>query len=125
MKRRADCTKQKFPCNKYKQLDHWAIECAQKQQHAGDRGGKSAAKKNAYAFPVHVTGASRTSIVNADSWYCDSGATWHITPKKHCFVSYKKFANREMIMLGKKNVLMQAYGQGMIKCPDVSQRHVA
>jgi len=40
MKRGADCAKQKFPCNKCKQLGHWAVECAQKQQHAGDRGGK-------------------------------------------------------------------------------------
>jgi len=124
-KRGADCAKQKFPCNKCKQLGHWAVECAQKQQHVGDRGGKSAAKKNADVFPVHVTGASRASIVDAHSWYCDSGATWHITPNKHYVVSYKKFANPDMIMLGKKNVLMQAYGQGMIKHPDVSQRHVA
>jgi hypothetical protein len=34
--------------------------------------------------------------------------------KKHYFVSYTPFANPETIMLGKKNVLMQAYGQGMI-----------
>jgi hypothetical protein len=35
-------------------------------------------------------------------------------PNKHYFVSYTKFANPETIVLGKKNVLMQAYGQGMI-----------
>jgi len=76
--------------------------------------GKSAAKKNADAFPVHVIGASIASIVDADSWYCDSGATQHIMPNKHYFVSYTKFANPETIMLGKKDVLMKAYGQGMI-----------
>jgi len=59
-------------------------------------------------------GASTGSVVDADSWYCDSGATRHITPNKHHFVSYTKFANPETIVLGKKNVLMQAYGQGMI-----------
>ena len=46
-KRGADRAKQKFPCNKCKQLGRWAPECPQKQQHARDRGGKSAAKKNA------------------------------------------------------------------------------
>jgi len=56
-----------------------------------------AAKKNADVFPVHAMGASRASIVNADSWYCDSGATRHITPSKHYFVSYTKFANPEKI----------------------------
>jgi len=59
-------------------------------------------------------GASRASIVDTDSWYCDRGATRHITPNKHYFVSYTKFANPETIVLGKKNALRQAYGQGMI-----------
>jgi hypothetical protein len=84
-KRGADCAKQKFPCNKCKQLGHFAAECPQKQQHAGDRGGKSAAKKNADAFLVHVMGALRASIVDVGSWYCDSDATRHITPSKHYF----------------------------------------
>jgi len=114
MKRGADRAKQKFPCNKCKQLGHWTTGCPQKQQHAGDGGGKSAAKKNADAFPVHVMGASRASSVDADSWYCDISATWHIMPNKHYFVSYTKFANPEMIMLGKKNLLMQVYSQGVI-----------
>jgi hypothetical protein len=103
----------KFPCNKCKQLGPWAPECPQKQQHAGDSGGKSAAKKKADAFPVHVMGASRASSVNSNSCYSDSGATRHIMPNKH-FVSYTKFANPETIVLDKKNVLMQAYGQGVI-----------
>jgi hypothetical protein len=115
MKRGTDRAKQKFPCNKCKQLGHWAAECLQKQQHARDRGGKSATKKNAYAFPAHVMEASRASTVDAGSWYCASGATRHITLSKHYFVSYTKFANPETIVLGKKNVLMQAYSQGMIK----------
>jgi len=48
--------------------------------------------------------------VDADNWYCDSGVTRHITPNKHYFVSYTKFAYPEMIVLGKKNLLIQAYG---------------
>ena len=87
MKRGVDCTKQKFPCNKCRQLGHWAVDCPQKQHHAGDGGGKSVAKKNADVFPVHAMGVSRASTVDADSWYCDSGATRHITPNKHYFVS--------------------------------------
>jgi hypothetical protein len=79
----ADHAKQKFPCNKCKQLGHWAAECPRKQQHAGGRSGKSAAKKNADASPAHALGASRASIVDADSWYCDSGVTRHITLSKH------------------------------------------
>jgi len=82
MKRGVDHAKQKFPCNKCKQLGHWAAERPQKQQHAGDRGGKSAAK-NADGFPTHVMGVSTASSVDADNWYCDSGETRHIRPNKH------------------------------------------
>jgi hypothetical protein len=53
--------------------------------------------------------------VNADSWYCDSGATQHITPNKRYFMSYTKSDIPQTIALFAKNVLMQAYGQGMIK----------
>ena len=66
MKRGADCTKQN-KCNKCKQLGHWAVEFPQKQQHAGDKGGESAAKKNADALPVQVMGVSRVSVVDTDS----------------------------------------------------------
>jgi hypothetical protein len=59
-------------------------------------------------------GTSKANSVNVDDWYCDSGATRHITLKKHYFVSYTQFANPETIMLGKKNVLVQAYSQGII-----------
>ena len=89
MKSGADRAKQKFPCNKCKQLGHWAAECRQKQQYAGNRSGKLAVKKNTDAFLVHVMGASRASSVDADTWYCDSGATRHITPNRNYFVIYK------------------------------------
>jgi len=112
-KRGADRAKQKFPCNQCKQLGHWAAECPQKQQHAGDRGGKSAAKKNAGLFLVHVMGASRANSVDAYSWYCGSGATGHITPNKQYFVSTTKFANPETIVLGKK-CAVASIRQGMI-----------
>jgi hypothetical protein len=114
IKKGVDRAKQKFPCNKCKKLGHWAAECPQKQQHAGNKCGKLATRKNSNAFPAHVRGASKANSVKADNRYRDSGATRHITPKKHYFVSYTQFFNPETMMLSKKNVLMQAYGQGMI-----------
>jgi len=114
MKRGADSAKQKFPCNKCRQLGHWAAECPQQQQHAVDKGSKLAAKKYAEAFPVHVMGASRAGIVDADSQYCERGATRHVTLNKHYFVSYTKFAIPETIVLDKKNVRMQGSCQSMI-----------
>jgi hypothetical protein len=80
MKSGADRAKQKFPCNKCKQLGHWAADCPQKQKHTGSRIGKLAAKKNTDAFLAYVMGASRASSVNAGTWNCDSGASQHITP---------------------------------------------
>jgi hypothetical protein len=69
---------------------------------------------NADTFPAHLMGASRASSVGSDNWYCDSSATRHFTPNIRYFVSYTKFAYLETIVLGKKNVLMQAYNQGII-----------
>jgi hypothetical protein len=123
MKRGAECAKQKFFCHKCKQLGQWAVECPQKQQHAGDRDGKKTAKKNADALLVHVMGTSRANSVNVDSWYCDSGVIWHITLNKQYFMSYAEFDIPQMIALCKKNVLMQAYAY--YKSPDISQWHVA
>jgi len=68
-------------------------------------------------------GALRASSVDADSWYCDSGATRHITLNKHYFVSYTKFANPDRACQEKcaDASIQLRYDE----CPDVSQRHVA
>jgi hypothetical protein len=101
-KRGSSRSKQKFPCNRYKQLGHWAAEWLQKQQHSRDKGNKSATKKSSNTLPVHVMGISEVTRMNSDSWYCDSGASWHITPSKQYFVSYAKFTVPKIIQLGKK-----------------------
>jgi hypothetical protein len=61
-KRRADRPKQKFPSNKWKQLGHWPAESPQKQQHARERIPKSAVKKNAHAFQLHVMGLQEQTM---------------------------------------------------------------
>jgi hypothetical protein len=109
-KRGSDPIKQKFPCNKCKKLGHWAAQCAQKQQHSWDKGGKSATKKSSDTLPVYVIGVSEVTSMNSDS-----GASRHITPSKQYFVSYAKFIVPKTILLGRKHVLMQVYGEGTIK----------
>jgi hypothetical protein len=52
--------------------------------------------------------------VDENSWYCDSGSTQYIKPKQQYFASYTKFVIPETIVLGKENVLMESYGQGVI-----------
>jgi hypothetical protein len=113
-KNSADRSKQKFPWNKCKQLGHWAAGCPQKQRAADSANGDSASKLKANAFVAHALGASVASI-SADSWWCDSGASQHITPRKQYFGPYTKFPVPEPAALGKRNVLMQAYGKGAIK----------
>jgi hypothetical protein len=78
------------------------VECPQQQQHAEDRGGKSAAKNNADGYLVHVMEASRANSVNADSWYCDSSATGDITPNKRYFVSFKNLPILKQSYLARK-----------------------
>lgn len=53
-------------------------------------------------------------MVNADCWYCDIGASYHITPNKYYFSSYEKFPKPQRFALGKKNVTMYANGKGDI-----------
>jgi hypothetical protein len=101
-KRGSNRAKQKFPCNRCKQLGHWGAECPQKQQHSRDKGGKSATKKSSDTLPVHVMGASEVTSMNSDSWYCDSSASQHVTPSKQYFVSYAKFTVSKIVQLGNK-----------------------
>ena len=110
----ADRVKQIFPCNNFKQFGIWPAQYPQKRQHVWDRVGKLCSRKNADAFPLHIMRDSSANILEADSLYCDSGAIRHITPNKYYFVSYTKFPNSETTVLSNKNVLMQAYGQGII-----------
>lgn len=107
--------KQKFPCNICKLLGHWAAECPRKNK--GDSTNKQLNKQqNSYStFISHVMGASIGNYIDANKWYCDSGASKHITPNKQYFSSYRKFVVPEVISLGKQNVCMYAYGQGTVK----------
>jgi hypothetical protein len=72
------------------------LQRPQKQQHAGDKGGKSAIKKNVDDFVAHVMVALRANCVDGGSYYCDSGASRHITPNKQFFVSRKIIHSRNM-----------------------------
>jgi len=65
-KRGAARAKQKFPSNKCKALHPCAADCPQKQQHAGDKGGKSAIKKNVDDFVAHAMKALRANFVDVD-----------------------------------------------------------
>jgi hypothetical protein len=53
--------KQKFPCNRCKQLGHWAAECPQKQQYSRDKGGKSATKKSSDTLTSACDGGLRSN----------------------------------------------------------------
>lgn len=107
--------KKKFPCNKCKELSHWAAECPQNKssERLGTSANKNQNKTN--AFLVYSFGAAADGCIKPDQWYCDSGASKHITPNKLYFESYTKFAVSELICLGKQNVTMKAYGQGTVR----------
>jgi hypothetical protein len=103
-KKNAEQAKLKFPCHKCKKLGHWAAECPEKKKHCPD-GNKKYSESKAFV----------AGVMEADKWCCDSGATNHITANKQYFHSYEKFAVPEEISLGKRNVSMQAHGQGTVK----------
>ena len=106
-----DRAKMKFPCNKCKELGHWAAECPQNKSvpvHI-----KNSRKQIALmAFSLNAT---MKNLLRQNQWYCDSGASRHITPNKSHFESYSRFDEPEVICLGKQDVTMKAYGKGNIK----------
>lgn len=101
--------KQKFPCNKCKQLDHWAAECPESKDKPPDKD----KDKIKIAFITYALEAS-VEVKKFENWYCDSGASVHITPNKQNFASYIEFSVPETISLGKRDTVMKAYGQGLV-----------
>jgi hypothetical protein len=82
-KRGADHAKQNFPSNK------WPAESSQKQQHTRDRVGKSAAKKNADAFQLHVMGLQEQTIYKRTAGTLIAVRHGTLRLKKHYFVVHK------------------------------------
>ncbi|XP_046982608.1 uncharacterized protein LOC124552391 [Schistocerca americana] len=105
--------KEKFPCNISKQLGHWAAECPQNTRDSNKRKEKKRESEDA-AFTSYAMGVCTSNHSDPNKWYCDSGATNHITPNKQYFVSYSEFDVPQVISLGKQDVKMCAYGQGTV-----------
>ncbi|XP_047104935.1 uncharacterized protein LOC124749991 [Schistocerca piceifrons] len=89
--------KQKFPCNKCKQLGHWAAECLQNPRDRQE--GK--VSENA-VFTSRAMGSSTINYIDVNKWYCDSGATKHITPNIKYFVLHSEFDVPEVVSLGRQ-----------------------
>ncbi|XP_046988388.1 uncharacterized protein LOC124594081 [Schistocerca americana] len=95
--------KQKFPCNKCKQLGNWPAECPQNTRDSNKRKEKKRDSEHA-AFTSYAMGVCTSNHSDPNKWYCDSGATNHITPNKQYFVSYSEFDVPQVISLGKQDV---------------------
>lgn len=109
--------KQKFPCNKCGKIGHWAAECSSKNFKMSTNGNerpKTESKGKTTAFIAYSLKANCENSIAADYWCCDSGASKHISPNKHHFVSFTNFCAPEKICLGKKDAVMLAYGHGTI-----------
>lgn len=100
--------KQRYPCRKCKELGHWAAECPKRTSE-----GK---KKNTpvSSFMVQSLEASAHAL-DASKWYCDSGATTHISPDLFQFESFESFQEPEKISLGRKGAVMFAIGKGHVR----------
>ena len=96
--------KSRFPCRVCKNLGHWAAECPQ----------KPAEKREGASFVANALEAS-VGELSPLSWYCDSGASRHISPDRECFETFTKFDTPERISLGKKGAEMFACGEGDVR----------
>lgn len=63
-----ECAKKKFPCNKCKELGHWAAECPQNKssEHQGTSANKNQNKTN--AFSAYSFGAAADGCIKPDQW---------------------------------------------------------
>ncbi|KAL0275908.1 UNVERIFIED_CONTAM: hypothetical protein PYX00_003626 [Menopon gallinae] len=104
--------KKKFPCNFCKQFGHWIAECPKRKEE--EKESRKTAKRGQSAFFSAVLTATNDQSTPKDEWYCDSGASRHITHSKENFFRYRAFRSPIEIMLGKKGVKMKAFGSGNV-----------
>ncbi|KAL0267052.1 UNVERIFIED_CONTAM: hypothetical protein PYX00_009420 [Menopon gallinae] len=104
--------KKKFPCNFCKQFGHWIAECPKRKEE--EKESRKTAKRGQSAFFSAVLTATDDQSTPKDEWYCDSGASRHITHSKENFFRYRAFRSPIEIMLGKKGVKMKAFGSGNV-----------
>ncbi|KAL0272978.1 UNVERIFIED_CONTAM: hypothetical protein PYX00_005765 [Menopon gallinae] len=104
--------KKKFPCNFCKQFGHWIAECPKRKEE--EKESRKTAKRGQSAFFSAVLTATNDQSTPKDEWYCDSGASCHITHSKENFFRYRAFRSPIEIMLGKKGVKMKAFGSGNV-----------
>lgn len=81
--------KKKYPCNKCKELGHWAAECPQNKSSELLGTSVNKNKNNTNVFLAYSFGSATDGCIKPDQWYCDSGTSKHITPNKLYFESYK------------------------------------
>ncbi|KAL0274345.1 UNVERIFIED_CONTAM: hypothetical protein PYX00_006797 [Menopon gallinae] len=103
--------KKKFPCNYCKQFGHWIAECPKRKE---EKESRKTAKRGQSAFFSAVLTTTDDQSTPKDEWYCDSGASCHITHTRENFFRYRAFRSPVEIMLGKKGVRMKAFGSGNV-----------
>ncbi|XP_018495349.1 uncharacterized protein LOC108864357 [Galendromus occidentalis] len=96
--------KLKFPCRRCKKLGHWAAECPEDPK-----------VDTSTSLLVLPCVKAVVDGIKADRWYCDSGASRHLTWNRRFFLSYTEFAQPQRISLGKKDVSMLAHGEGFVE----------
>ena len=108
--------KERFPCRRCQELGHCAAECPKKLSEENTSEKKPPEKKpeGASSFMVHTLEASM-GVLDTTKWYCDSGATMHISPKRDFFEDLEEFERPETISLGRKGIVMSARGKGSVR----------
>ena len=105
-----DDLKKKFPCWKCHELGHWAAEFKNKEKKTE----QAAKPKETSAFMVHTLEAFG-ALLDPEKWYCDSGASSHVSLNRSFFETFREFEKPRIISLDRKNVTMTAVGQGDIR----------
>ncbi|KAL0279164.1 UNVERIFIED_CONTAM: hypothetical protein PYX00_000774 [Menopon gallinae] len=108
--------KSKFPCNYCKKKGHWIADCPKRQNsQKNPSASKPKSKANICGFITQALNTSEEKGTNSRDWYCDSGASCHITWSRELLTDYREFSNPEIILVGKAGTTMQALGIGTVR----------
>jgi len=76
-------------CAYCKEKGHWKNDCPQKQKHQQQKSGTAAVAKDDTDSEDNLVLVANTHTRHSDVWVLDSGATYHICPKREWFTTYR------------------------------------
>lgn len=99
-------------CNYCKEQGHWKNDCPKKKKHQDKSGSVALAEENTNSEDDYVLVADEQTR-QPDVWVLDSGASYHICPRREWFTAYEQIDGGNVSMAN--SVVCKVVGIGSIK----------